>query len=112
MTLKDYISEKLRAYGVGDTHFADLAAAGYDVDAELGSYSPEQTGAALICTLEECILAPRLNSASEGGFSVSYNYENVSRYYLWLCHKWKVEPKRELTAMLGLNTITDISDRW
>lgn len=113
MTLRDYISEKLRAYGLSDVNFVDLAMqTGIDPDADINVIAPDAVGKALICMIEECILAPRLNNASEGGFSISYNYDNVGKYYLWLCHKWKVTPSREMAGLIGVSSIVDVSDLW
>lgn len=113
MTIRAYISEKLKAYGITEAQLVDLAiSSGLDLDSDVADNAPAEVGEALTHTLEECILAPRLASVSEGGFSLSWNYDAVGKYYLWLCKKWGLTPNADVMAMLGLSSVIDRTSSW
>lgn len=113
MTIRAYISEKLKAYGVTEAQLIDVAIEqGVDLDSDVTDADSTSIGVALIRTLEECIFAPRLSNVSESGFSMSWNYENVGKYYLWLCKKYGLTPNSEIVAMLDIPTIIDRTDNW
>ena len=87
MTIRAYISDKLKAYGISEAQLIDLSiTTGLDLDADVMAIEPSVVGVALTKTLEECILAPRLSNVSESGFSMSWNYESVGKYYLCLLY--------------------------
>lgn len=74
MTIRAYISDKLKAYGISEAQLIDLSiTTGLDLDADVMAIEPSVVGVALTKTLEECILAPRLSNVSESGFSMSWN---------------------------------------
>lgn len=113
MTIRAYISDKLKAYDITEAQLIDLSiSSGLDLNADVMEVNPNVVGVALTHTLEECILAPRLSNVSESGFSMSWNYESVSKYYLWLCRKWGVTPNDEVLGLLGISTIIDCTDNW
>lgn len=113
MTIRAYITDKLKAYGITEAQLIDLSvSSGLDLDSNVTEFNTNAVGIALTQTLEECILAPRLSSVSESGFSMSWNYESVGKYYLWLCRKWGVPPNDDVLGMLGISTIIDRTDNW
>lgn len=113
MTLRAYISEKLKAFGISEVHFVDLSlTSGLDPNYEVENYGPDVIGVALTQVLEECILAPRMSNVSEGGFSASWNFDAIGKYYLWLCRKWGVTPNDDAMGMLGISMITDRTSNW
>lgn len=113
MTIRAYITEKLKAFGISEAQLIDIAiSSGIDLDGDVQDCEPAVVGVALTHTLEECILAPRLSSVSESGFSMSWNYESVGKYYVWLCRKWGLNPNDDVLALLGISTIIDRSDNW
>lgn len=108
MTNGEYIRQKLQAWNITEAQLIDT---GIDLDKD---YDPNDTQvkAALVDTIEELALAPYLKNVSENGFSVSWDFENMGRYYLWLCKKLNRTPSDDVTAALGISTITDKSDIW
>lgn len=113
MKIKDYISQKFRAWNITDAHLLDVTLS-TDLDLE-EIYLPEdekKVGVAMIHLIEELILAPHLGNVNENGFSVSWDYSKIGQYYMWLCRKYGVAPDDEVVAALGLSTITDKSDIW
>lgn len=113
MTVREYITDKLRAFGIGDSVFIDMYTA-TDIypDSDVGETDPTQLGLALIAVLEDVILAPRQNSINEGGFSVSWDFDHIGKYYKWLCSKWGKNPNAEVLGMLGISTIIDKTNTW
>ena len=111
MTNGEYIRQKLQAWNITDAHVADLSAKGVAVDDE---YAPGDTKvqSALVDVIEELCLAPSLKNVSENGFSVSWDYANLGRYYMWLCRKLNRVPNDDVIAALEISTITDKSDIW
>jgi len=113
MTIRAYITDKLKAYGISEAQLIDLSiASGLNLDSDVVANDPAVVGVALTHTLEECILAPRLSNVSENGFSMSWNYDSVGKYYLWLCRKWGLTPNDDVMALLGLSSIIDRTDNW
>lgn len=113
MTIRAYISDKLKAFGISEAQLIDMSiSSGLDLESDVMANDPTSVGIALTHTLEECILAPRLNNVSESGFSMSWNYDSVGKYYLWLCNKWGVTPKDDVLAILGISSIIDRTDYW
>lgn len=114
MTISAYIEQKFSAFGhLTEADMADICtAAGVDPDAE---YTPDveaSVGKALCFAIEEKILAPYVTNVSESGFSMSWNRDNLAKYYWWLCRKYGVTPDEEVLSLLGVNMIRDVSDIW
>lgn len=113
MIAQDYLRDKLKAYGVTDSMWYDVSMdLNIDLSANVLEYTQEELGIALIRALEELILSPRMGNVNEGGFSLSWNYDSVGRYYLWLCRRWKQTPNTLVTEATGLNTISDKTNAW
>ena len=113
MTIRAYISAKLKAFGISEAQLVDLSmTSGLDLDSDVTTNDPKEVGIAMTQTLEECILAPRLTNVNESGFSMSWNYDSMGKYYLWLCRKWGLTPDDDVLAMLGLSSIIDRTNEW
>lgn len=113
MTLREYVSEKLRAFGVTEAQLIDVATAiGHSLETDIAVLSPAKLGTALASALEELILSPKQTSVNENGFSVSWDFSSAGKYYLWLCRKWGIAPSEDALAMVGLSTITDRTEIW
>ncbi len=111
MKIREYISQKLRAWNITDAQLADISS-GIDLDEEYTSDNSQVVGKAMISVIEELMLAPYMSNVNENGFSVSWDYSKIGQYYMWLCRKYGVAPDNEVVAALGLSTITDKSDIW
>ena len=111
MKIREYISQKLRAWNITDAQLEDISS-GIDLDEEYTSDNSQVVGKAMISVIEELMLAPYMSNVNENGFSVSWDYSRIGLYYMWLCRKYGVAPDDEVVAALGLSTITDKSDIW
>lgn len=113
MTIRAYISDKLRAFGISEAQLVDMSlSSGLDLESDVMEADATKVGVALTQTLEEVILAPKMTNVNESGFSVSWVFDNVGKYYLWLCNRWGLKPNDDVLSMLGLSTIIDRTDIW
>lgn len=113
MTVREYITDKFKAFGVTESLFYDIVAnSGIAADTDISEYSAADLGQIMVLALEELILAPRQTSVSENGFSMSWDFANVGKYYKWLCRKYDLTPDPEVLGMLGLNSIVNRSNIW
>jgi hypothetical protein len=113
MTIREYITAKFKAWNVSEVQFLDLfVTSGIDVDLELTTDNVAEVNKAIIPLVEELMLSPTVKSISENGFSLSWDYSNIGRYYMWLCRKFGVDPNDEVVAALGISTVTDKTDIW
>ena len=115
MTTGEYISQKLASFGnLSEAQLLDMSAAGgFFLDDEyVASENARSVGIGMISGIEELVFAPKMKSVSESGFSVSWDYDGLGKYYLWLCRKWGVTPNDEVLGMLGISMIIDRTDCW
>lgn len=113
MTIREYIFEKLKAFGISEAQLLDMALdGGIELDAEYTQDVAKSVGTAMTQGLAELILAPRMDNINENGFSVSWNFNNLGKYYLWLCKRWGITPDDEVLEATGLSVIRDLTDRW
>lgn len=113
MTIRAYISDKLKAFGITEAQLVDMSiSSGLDLDANVEEQEPIKVGTALTQTLEELILMPKMTNVSESGFSMSWNFDKIGQYYVWLCKKWGLTPNSDVLAMLGISTIIDRTNIW
>lgn len=108
MTNREYILGKLSAFEVSDAQLADLPV---DLDAEYTAGNAT-VGRAIVSFVEELALAPHRTNISENGFSVSWDMKDLGKYYMWLCRKYGVKPNADVTSMMGMSMITDMTDKW
>ena len=109
MTNREYIVQKMAAFGVNDAMLEDI---GLTVDLDADYTSDQAFGKAFVSALEESILMPYRSNINENGFSVSWNRDGVGRWYQWLCRKYGVTPDDSILSTLGVSVITEITDRW
>lgn len=113
MTIRAYISDKLRAFGISEAQLVDMSlSSGLDLESDVSEADATKVGVALTQTLEEVILAPKMTNVNESGFSVSWDFNSVGKYYLWLCKRWGLTPDDDVLSMLGLSTIIDRTNIW
>ncbi len=113
MTVREYITNKFKAFGVSEALFYDIVTnSGITADADISEYSLNEVGQAMAIALEELILAPRQTSVSENGFSMSWDFAAVGKYYQWLCRKYNLTPDPEVLGMLGVSSIVNRSNIW
>lgn len=110
MTNKDYIMANLAPLGIKEEQIA-VVFGNIEPDAEYIAGSQE-VGVALTKAIELACFMPKVKSVSESGFSVSYDYTDLAKYYLVLCRMYGVTPNEELSAMAGINRIVDKSSKW
>ena len=108
MTNGEYMKEKLQALDITDAHLLD---SGIDLNAE---YTPNSrtTALGMIKVIEDLVLAPQRTNISENGFSVSWNVENLAKYYKYLCKKWGVDLNPDIAETMQIPTIKDVSEIW
>lgn len=113
MTIGEYIRTTLSPYGVSEANIFDIL-----IESKLeetDDYSEENqaaVGRALCSGIESILFTPRLKSISESGFSETWDYANLGKFYLWLCRKWGVTPDKDVVAALDMNVITDRTGMW
>lgn len=112
MTVESYIRQKLQAWKITEAQMADIVALGIDETEEYTLENKNAVQSALADVLEELALSPYMKNISENGFSVSWDYQNMGRYYLWLCNKLGKKPDSNVVSALGISTITDKTDIW
>lgn len=115
MTIREYISEELSAFG--KLAEAEFLAFSIDSTLDLGQEVTDtetlrQAKQGVLALLERRLLAPRAQSVSESGFSISWNFDNLGRFYLWYCKQCNQKPNPDVQQVLGISMITDKSDVW
>lgn len=112
-TVRDYLRQKLRAFGVTDAQLFDAwLTTGIELDTLLEDVDAELLGKALVKSLEELILAPMQSSVNESGFSVSWDFSRLAAYYRWLCKRWGITPDDDVLEAAGLSIIKDGTNLW
>lgn len=113
MTIREYISQKLQAFSLSDAVFADIAGSmGVSLEDEYTYDKESVVGKAMASALAEIILAPRLSNVSEGGFSMSWDYSELGKYYKFLCEKWGVPLNEDALSVAGVSAIIDRTNIW
>lgn len=113
MTVREYITKKLQAFNPNDADLSVMAAeTGLELDEEYTSDNAQNVGVGLVGIVESLVFAPRVSNVSESGFSMSWNFDNLGKYYLYLCNKYGVTPNDDVTSMLGVSMIKDVSYLW
>lgn len=111
MTIREYMSTKLQAFNITEAQLLDIQRQ-YDLvlDDDIETLPDDRIGAVLAGTMEELILAPRVKNISENGFSITFDYESASKYYLFLCRRYGIKPND--LALGDMSTITDKTSIW
>lgn len=85
---------------------------GFDSGDEYTEENSQSVAESMIRFIEEMAFSPKMASINESGFSMSWDYSGLGKYYLWLCRKYGVTPNDSVLEILGLNVITDKSEEW
>lgn len=113
MIVREYIEQKLQSFGLTEAQFADFeASSSVDLSMEYTNEVQAAVGVGLCSMIEELVLAPKMSNVNEGGFSMSWDYSGLSKYYLWLCRKWGVKPNEDALSAMGTSAIIDRSGMW
>lgn len=114
MTVREYISQKFAAFGnVSEVQLLDMSlTGGFDLADEYNDSNARSVGMAMAACIEELVFAPKIKSVNESGFSVSWDFDSLGKYYLWLCRKWGVIPNEDVVGMLGISMIIDRTNCW
>lgn len=113
MTIKDYILQELKAFDISEAQLLDMSFVGdYGLEDEYNQDTMKSVGVSIAGFIEKMVLAPKLSNVNEGGFSMSWDYGELSKYYLWLCRKWGIKPNDETLSIFNISRITDKSDCW
>lgn len=113
MTIREYVTQKLNAFNLTEAALADLSASlGTSLDDEYTFDMASKVGKAMVSTIEELVLAPRLSSVSESGFSMSWDYADLGKFYVYLCKKWGIPVNEDVLSASGVSAIIDRTDFW
>lgn len=113
MSIKEYILQELKAFGISEAQLLDMSLnGGYELDAEYSKDTMRDVGISIAGFIEKMAFAPKIANVSESGFSMSWDYGEVGKYYLWLCSKWGIVPNEDVVGILGISMITDKTDCW
>lgn len=113
MTVREYISQKLAAFGVTEAHYADFVqSSGICLEDAYSSENADLVGAAMISVIEELMFVPRQSSISEGGFSMSWDFSGLGKWYALLCKRYGKKADAEILAQSGISVISDMTSVW
>lgn len=113
MTVKEYITSTLSGFDIPESSFTDLlVVSGIDLESEFTSQNAKSVGKEIVTTLEGLMFSPRRTNINENGFSESWNYADLGKYYMWLCRRFGIKPSQDILAMTGVNSVIEITDVW
>lgn len=113
MTTGDYIKEKLRAFGVTEAQLLDVfIGKDFSPEEDVTSENMNSVGLAIVGLVEELVHAPYQSNINENGFSMSWDFSGMGKYYLWLCRRYGAKPSQDTLESLGVSMIIDKSDCW
>lgn len=113
MNIREYILQELKAFDLSEAQLLDMSLNGdYGLEDEYSKEAMTAVGVSMAGFIEKMVFAPKLGSVNESGFSMSWDYGEIGKYYLWLCKKWGVTPNEEVVGILGISVITDKTDSW
>lgn len=113
MTIKEYVSQRLQAFGLNEAILTDIMfALNMDLEAQYTPDIAHPVGKALALALEELILAPRLSNVSESGFSMSWDFSGIGKYYVYLCNKYGLTVNDDILVFVGVSAIVDRTSSW
>lgn len=114
MTISQYISQKLKPFGtLSEAQLLGVSLnAPFNVDDEFSIENADDVARAMVGLIEELVFSPKMSSISENGFSVSWDFAGLGKYYMWLCRKYGIKPDDDTLAMLGMSAVIDKTDIW
>ncbi len=114
MTIQEYVSQKLRAFSLTEADLVDVMMSLGDIslDEEYTFDIAPSVGKAMASAIEGLVLAPRLSNINEGGFSMSWDFGDLGKYYVYLCKRWGVPVNNDVLSATGISAIMDASKLW
>lgn len=113
MTIREYISQKLNAFGLTEAHYTDVViASGLELDDAYTADNADEVGKAMVSLIQELVFSPRLTNINEGGFSASWDFESMGSWYLFLCRKYGIKPDADAVAQMGMTAVVDRTSMW
>lgn len=113
MTVGEYLTDTLKPLELGASALANFTGStGLSLMDEYDASNHQVIMLSAIDLLEMEMLKPRLESINESGFSISYNYADLGKLYLFLCRKYGRKPLDAITDTLGIATIKDKTSIW
>ena len=113
MTVREYISQKLAAFGLTEAHYADIVhSSGICLDDVYSSENADLVGAAMIPVIEELMFIPRQSNISESGFSMSWDFSGLGKWYMLLCRRYGKKVDDDILAQSGISVICDKTSVW
>lgn len=113
MTIREYVTQKLQAFNLTEAVLADFTMSlGMSMDNEYTPDVASSVGKAMASTIEELVLAPRLSNVNESGFSMSWDFADLGKYYVYLCKKWGVPVNDDVLTATGVSAIIDVTNLW
>lgn len=113
MTIREYISQKLNAFGLTEAHYADVViSSGLALEDEYAADNANDVGRAMVSLIQELVFSPRLTNINEGGFSASWDFEGLGSWYLFLCRKYGIKPDADAVAQMGMSAVVDRTSMW
>ena len=108
MTTSDYIKARLKGIDIDDSIFLGVGLYP-DEDVEFDNMD---FGVRFCMLIEEILFMPRIKTINESGFSISWDYGDLAKYYLLLCRRYGVKPNDDALEMAGISAIYDKTDTW
>lgn len=114
MTIRQYISQKLQPFGtISEAQLLDMSLSGnFGLDDEYHADNARLIGTAIIGFIEEMVFSPKLSSINESGFSLSWDFSGLGKYYLWLCRKYGVDSNPDVAGSIGVSMIINRTNIW
>ena len=101
------------AFGVTEAQLLDvLTSSSCYPDDECVEMTAKARQEITLKVLESLLFRPRVKSISESGVSISYDFDGLGRWYMFLCRQLGKTPNDEIVGMLGLSTIIDKTNMW
>lgn len=113
MTIREYIYQRLQSFNPNEAILVDfMMSSGLSLDDEYTFDIAPIVGKAMVSVIEDIMLAPRLSNVNEGGFSMSWEFSDLGKYYVFLCKKWGINVNDDVLNVAGLSAIMDKSNIW
>lgn len=113
MTIREYISDKLQAFNPTEAEFVGFSIANkiaLEEDITNANFTLVERG--MVGMLESVILAPYRSNVSESGFSMSWDFSHIGKWYQMLCKKYGLTPNEEVLDAMGISRIIDRTNIW
>lgn len=112
MTVGEYISGELAPFFVEASVSLDMFLFTIDLNETYSASNEKATNVALLNAIERVMLRPRVEQVNENGFSATIKFDDMGKYYAYLCKRYGVTPNADIVAGSGVSVIKEISNRW